>query len=253
MTWLLLRGLTRESRHWGDFTQQFATATGQAVLTLDLPGNGALHSLVSPASVGELVDAVRRQVVDSCITLPVNVLAMSLGGMVATDWAQRYPQEVERLVLVNTSMRPFSGFAERLRPGSWLALAKIACYWRQDARAEQIESAIHRLTCKETQNRSSDIELWSTIRCSAPVSSANALRQLWAAARFACKPVPPACPVLVLSSVGDDLVNPVCSSRLASSWQLPHHQHPWAGHDLPHDDPLWICEQVLAQASSEKS
>ena len=253
MTWLLLRGLTRESRHWGDFTQQFAAATGQAVLTLDLPGNGALHSLVSLASVGGLVDALRRQVVERGITMPVNVLAMSLGGMVATDWAQRYPAEVERLVLVNTSMRPFSGFAERLRPGSWLALARLALLWHQSDQAEQVESVIHRLTCKEMQNRSSDIKQWSTIRRSAPVSAANALRQLWAAARFSCKPAPPTCPVLVLSSIGDDLVNPVCSSRLATAWQLPQKRHPWAGHDLPHDDGPWVCQQVLAQASSEKS
>ena len=252
MTWVLLRGLARESRHWGDLPRLLAGATGQAVLTLDLPGNGALCGEPSPAFVTGFVDALRLQVAGRGVALPVNLLALSLGGMVATDWAQRYPTEVERLVLVNTSMRPFSDFAERLRPGSWLALAKIACYWRQDARAEQIESAIHRLTCKETHNRSSDIEQWSTIRRSAPVSAPNALRQLWAAARFACKPVPPVCPVLVLSSFGDDLVNPVCSTRLASSWQLPHHQHPWAGHDLPHDDGLWVCEQIMGQFDKNK-
>ena len=245
MTWLLLRGLARESRHWGDFTRQFASATGQAVLTLDLPGNGALCSLVSPPSVNELVDALRRQVVDHSITLPVNVLAMSLGGMVATDWAQRYPQEVNRLVLVNTSMRPFSVLTERLRPRSWLPLAKLALFWGQADQAERIESLIHRLTCQQTQHRTGDLAEWSNIRRSAPVSAANALRQLWAAARFSCQPAPPSCPVLVLSAKGDGLVNLACSTQLATAWHLPHQQHPWAGHDLPHDDSSWVCEQVL--------
>jgi hypothetical protein len=50
--------------------------------------------------------------------------------------------------------------------------------------------------------------------------------------------------VLVLSSQGDRLVNPRCSARLASAWQAPHQQHPWAGHDLPHDDPDWLCQRL---------
>jgi pimeloyl-ACP methyl ester carboxylesterase len=245
MTWLLLRGLTREARHWGIFTQQLATATGQAVLTLDLPGNGALRAAASPASVDGLLASVRRQIGEHGIALPVNVLAMSLGGMVATHWAQRYPNEVARLVLINTSMRPFSGLTERLRPGSWPPLASLAWHWRKADRAEQIESAIHRLTCRQKEQRASDLAEWSQIRRSAPVSASNAMRQFWAAARFSCDPAPPACPVLVLSSNHDDLVHPVCSSRLATGWQLPHHQHPWAGHDLPHDDGPWVCAQLL--------
>lgn len=251
MTWVLLRGLTRESRHWGDFAQQLATTTGQDVLTLDLPGNGALCADASPASVNGLLDAVRLQINERGIELPVNVLAMSLGGMVATHWAQRYPSEVARLVLINTSMRPFSGLAERLRPGSWLKIARLAAYWGHAEHAEVIEHAIYQLTCKQTAYRTSDVSEWSQIRRSAPVSASNALRQLWAAARFTCNPAPPACPVLVLSSKRDDLVNPVCSTHLARAWQLPHHKHPWAGHDLPHDDVPWVCERVLAWLSKE--
>jgi pimeloyl-ACP methyl ester carboxylesterase len=246
MTWLLLRGLARESRHWGGFAQQLATTTGQTVLALDLPGKGALCAEASPATVGGLLDALRRQRVERGITQPVNVLAMSLGGMVAVHWAQRYPHEVARLVLINTSMRPFSGLTERLRPASWLPLANLALHWRRADKAEQLEGVIHRLTCRQTRQSSLDLAQWSRIRRSAPVSAANALRQLWAAARFSGDPTPPVCPVLVLSSKADELVNPVCSTRLAAAWQLPCLQHLWAGHDLPHDDGPWVCEQVLA-------
>jgi pimeloyl-ACP methyl ester carboxylesterase len=75
------------------------------------------------------------------------------------------------------------------------------------------------------------------------VSRANALRQLAAAARYAARGVP-RCPVLVLSSRGDQLVNPVCSTRLARAWGAPHVEHPWAGHDLPHDDPQWLVDAL---------
>jgi len=80
-------------------------------------------------------------------------------------------------------------------------------HWHHPDQGEQIESAIHQLTCQQTLHLANDIAQWSGIRRSAPVSTANA------------------CPVLVLSSKGDDLVNPVCSTLLASRWQLAHHQH----------------------------
>lgn len=246
MTWLLLRGLARESRHWGEFAQELRSRTGQAVVTLDLPGNGALHTDTSPVTVNGLLVALRRQINECGLTLPINVLAMSLGGMVATQWAQHYPREVSRLVLINTSMRPFSSMSERLRPSAWPTLAGLALQWHQANKGERIENAVHGLTCRQAKHRSQDIADWCHIRSSAPVSASNVLRQLRAAARFTCGPIEPRCPVLVLSSKCDGLVNPICSTRLASAWQLPHHQHPWAGHDLPHDDGPWVCEQILA-------
>ncbi|MGH8848072.1 MAG: alpha/beta fold hydrolase, partial [Polaromonas sp.] len=80
-------------------------------------------------------------------------------------------------------------------------------------------------------------------RQDAPVSAANACRQLWAAAGFSSAAVPH-CPALVLSSRADQLVHPHCSARLARAWQAEHHEHPWAGHDLPHDDAAWVCQRV---------
>ncbi|MDF3831688.1 alpha/beta hydrolase, partial [Cupriavidus basilensis] len=49
---------------------------------------------------------------------------------------------------------------------------------------------------------------------------------------------------LVISSKTDRLVDPACSARLAAAWSVPHRRHPWAGHDLPHDDPAWLAATV---------
>jgi hypothetical protein len=38
----------------------------------------------------------------------------------------------------------------------------------------------------------------------------------------------------------------ISSGQLAAAWGAPHREHPWAGHDLPHDDPAWTAEQVRA-------
>lgn len=251
MSWVLLRGLGREARHWGELPRRIAqisriagaspVAGCQPVLALDLPGNGEFCSQASPCSVRGMVDFARRQLLARGWPPPYHFVAMSLGGMVASDWAQQFPQEVARLVLINTSMRPFSGVAERLRPGNWLPLLRLAARWPD---AGYVERLIHRLTCQNLALRDEDVAAWLDIRKSAPVSAANAGRQLWAAARFSSAIEPPLCPVLVLSSIGDRLVHPLCSARLAQAWQAAHHAHPWAGHDLPHDDPDWVCRRM---------
>ncbi|WP_144159824.1 alpha/beta fold hydrolase [Paraburkholderia sp. BCC1885] len=243
-TWVLLRGLTRETRHWGRFPSILHDAVEtDSLLQLDLPGNGALVDQRAPADVASMVGFVRLALSQSSVPGPYRVLAMSLGGMVATAWAQRYPGEIERLVLINTSMRPFSGITERLRPQAWLALLGAARNWRSGREAEAV---IHRLTCNNPAGRADDLAAWSAIRASAPVSRANALRQLWAAARFNAGASVPHCATLILSSAADRLVNPVCSARLAAAWGAAHLQHPWAGHDLPHDDPQWTSNAVAA-------
>ena len=244
MSWLLLRGLTRETRHWDAFPGKLAQHTGEAVLALDLPGNGEFAHMTSPLAVHEMVEFVRHQAQQRGMNLPCKLLAMSLGGMVATDWAQRYPHEVSQLVLINTSMRPFCSLTQRLRPVNWLKLAAMAASWHDGAQAEK---TIHSLTCKRLDAQAADIASWVQIRKSAAVSAASARHQLWAAARFCSASKPPACPTLVLSSAADQLVNPVCSTQLASAWQAEHQQHPWAGHDLPHDDGLWVCAAVTGR------
>lgn len=69
---------------------------------------------------------------------------MSLGDMVATDWARTWPQEVTNLILIDTSMRGYGGIARRLRPQNWANLARLAAVWH---RPEDAESIIYQLTC----------------------------------------------------------------------------------------------------------
>ncbi|MEM5340720.1 alpha/beta fold hydrolase [Paraburkholderia azotifigens] len=250
-TWILLRGLTREARHWGALPDALRAALNGVrpgasparVLTIDLPGNGEYANLRAPLQVAGMVDFVRAAARARGAPGPYCVLAMSLGGMVATCWAQRHPADIDRLVLINTSMRPFSRFDERLRPQAWAGLARVAWHWNE---ASTAEAEIHRLTCANRDTRDADVKAWTAIRESAPVSRANALRQLFAAASFSAKRQRPACSTLVLSTREDGLVDPVCSAALAAAWRAPHWRHAWAGHDLPHDDPAWTVERICA-------
>ncbi|MBT9595745.1 MAG: alpha/beta hydrolase [Vitreoscilla sp.] len=242
-TWVLLRGLTRERRHWGPVPDMLRAAwPGVRVLTPDLPGNGSLHTERSPARVAAMVDAIRRQLREQGVAPPVHLLALSLGGMVAVEWAARWPAEVAGAVLVNTSLRPFSAFHQRLRPANYPALARLA--WGGGAGPRAREQAILQLTSARPADHEALLDEWAAWRVEQPVSPSNAVRQLLAAARYRAPAQPPAVPMLVLASAGDRLVDPACSRRLAAAWGLPLDEHPHAGHDLPLDDPRWVVEQV---------
>jgi len=239
-TWVFLRGLTRESRHWGAFVSTFRLAfPHHTVLALDLPGNGEFNHERSPTQVADMVAHCRAQLAQREIRGPCHVLAMSLGAMVSVAWAHQYPQEVAAQVLINTSLRPFSPFYQRLRPTNYATLLGLVVLGASDARWEQ---TILRLT----SNRFDPTVLpyWVAVRQSRPVTRRNAFGQLLAAARFAAPHAVPTVPTLLLASEQDRLVSVACSQSLAHRWQCPLSVHPDAGHDLPLDDGPWVVNAV---------
>lgn len=240
-TWILLRGLTRERGHWGEFPAQLAARLPAArIVALDLPGNGALHRQSSPTRIADMLAACRAQLRELGIAGPCHLLGMSLGAMVALAWAAAHPQELAGGVLINTSLRGISPFYRRLRPRSYPALLRILA--GGDPRAR--EAAILRLTSARADP--AVLEPWSALRCRHPVTPRNALRQLLAAARFRAPAQAPAVPLLLLSGAADALVDPRCSAELAARWQLPLCRHPRAGHDLPLDAGPWVAECIAA-------
>lgn len=250
-TWVLLRGLTREAGHWGAFGTQLAQALARhapggappRILMLDLPGAGVLHRRPCPLSVPAMLPACRAQLQALGVGGPVHLLGLSLGGMVATAWAAAHPQEVASLVVVNTSLRPHSPVQQRLQLRHLPHLLRLLA--PRDALAA--ERAILALTSAWPQRHAAVLPEWQAIRQARPVSAANALRQLWAAARFSHPGVPPPVPTLVLGSAGDALVSPRCSEALAAAWGCAFARHPAAGHDLPLDDGAWVAERVADQ------
>lgn len=243
-TWVLLRGLTRESRHWGEFPVLLQAQLGSAqVVTLDLPGNGTLHSQPSPASVPEMATACRALLRERGLTPPYHLLAMSLGAMVALAWAHEHPGELSGCVLINTSLRTFSPWYQRLRPRNYGAVLGMAVSRAPEANERTV---LEMTTRHPTVDRNQLLADWVRWRRENPVSRANALRQLWAAARFSPPAGAPQVPLLLLAGAADGLVDPRCSQRLAQAWGAPLRTHPTAGHDLPLDDGAWVVSEVAA-------
>ncbi|HSI56819.1 MAG TPA: alpha/beta hydrolase [Ideonella sp.] len=239
-TWVLLRGLGRGSAHWGAFPAQFQAEFPQARLVLpDLPGNGARHRERSPACVAELVEDLRSSLQLQGLAPPYHLLALSLGAMVAADWACRYPRELAAAVLLNTSLRPFSPPHHRLRPG---ALARLAT--RPVLGLEARERAVLALTSRLARDPAATLARWVRLQRNQPVAGPNLLRQLLAAALYRAPPNPPPVPLLLLAGRRDALVDPRCSRALARRWQVALVEHALAGHDLPLDDGEWVARQV---------
>ena len=249
LPWVLLRGLMRDQRHWGAFPQQFSHLLDDApICLLDLPGNGLLNQQTSPSSVPTMANWVRAELLRRKLAPPYRVLAMSLGAMVTVAWANAHPEELDAAVLINTSLRPISPFYHRLQPAAWPLLLRMALS-RPDALTA--EAGIHALTSQQRELTQTVLADWVRWRQSHPVSTANALRQLLAAARYRAPRTAPLSRLLLLNAAGDRLVNPHCSQTLARMWQCSIATHPNAGHDLPLDAPHWVGEQVrdwLAQS-----
>ncbi|MBZ0331167.1 alpha/beta hydrolase [Halomonas sp. ANAO-440] len=249
--WVLLRGLIREARHWEGLPERLADALGEPTHALDLPGNGQRWREVSPTDIDGMVEALREQIARDGIPGPHRVLAISLGGMVALRWAQRFPDEVECLVLINSSLRGIAPFYQRLRPRQYprLLLALLL-----PLSHEQRERLILRMTTRLQDDLPAVAQRHARWQQEAPVSKANLIRQLLAATRgFTPPQTLPGLPTLVLTSKSDQMVSWRCSKRIAERWGWPLELHSKAGHDLPLDAPEWVVERIRRWRDTELS
>ena len=242
--WILIRGLTRESGHWGRFPKILEAAYPSAnIIRVDLPGAGKHHKVKCPLNMPEIARFVRQDYLsqrknpDSAPYL----ISISLGAMIALEWMRLYPGEVQGAVLMNSSLRGLSPIFHRLRPFALVRMVHIASQ-KDIAKRE-------RLALELTSNRPDVIESthpeWVKIQQARPVSTQNALRQLTAAGRFHVHPETPLPELLVLNSTHDRLAHPACSEAIHKTWPSQLRTHPTAGHDLALDDPEWVANNIL--------
>lgn len=233
---VLIRGLLREARHWGEFTGSLQQKFPHAMIsTPDIPGNGQLHQATSPKTIAEMTEALRQQI---NANQPLRLIALSMGGMVAMDWMTRYQDEVEAAVLINTSARPLSPFYHRLR---WTVYPQVIQMIFHSA--AQKEADILNLTSNRHPHDNKLLESWQQWQQQNPVSTTSARNQFLAAAKFSITGKPRQ-PLLVVTSRTDRLVDYRCSLKLAQIWETGYVQHETAGHDLPLDEPEWLAHVI---------
>lgn len=96
---VLIHGGLVDSRQWDD--QMAPLAAAHRVLRYDLRGYG--KSAVPTAKFSHLEDL--RALLDRLGIARATLVGLSLGGIVAADFALEYPGRVDRLVLVGTGLR----------------------------------------------------------------------------------------------------------------------------------------------------
>ena len=249
MRWLLLRGLAREQRHWLGFPDYFAAhvrgpdGEPTRTITLDLPGFGTENDAPMPPTVAGFVDDLRTRLQRSIAPGErCAIFGVSLGGMVALNWLERFPADFAAGVVVNSSLADLSPPWHRLRLAN---LPRVLLAPLLPLRARE------RLTVGMIRRRGdldADAARYAEIAVATPPRRANALAQVRAAMTMR-SPDRIDVPTLVLTSHGDRFVSWHCSQRIAERLSLPLRVHTGtgreaAGHDLPLDDPAWVCAQI---------
>lgn len=242
MNWLMLRGLAREKRHFGDFPSTFERLLpGQRAFPMDLVGFGALSGTEVPLTLGEIVDELRaRFLAERPVEGPWSIFAISLGGMVALEWAARYPQDFQRVVVANTSAGNMSRVWERFMPAIWPKLPGLVL-----GDPLNRERTILAVTVNSGVDKEAIAKRWRGWFDERQPRRRAFLRQIVAAARSSLpERIEP--PVLVMTSKADRLVSWKCSERIATKLGARLEVHEAAGHDLSLDAPEWICERIAA-------
>ena len=251
---ILIRGLAREARHWGAFKEILQSALTKAfgsahVDAIDLPGTGVYSEMKSPLTVAEIAEFVRSKFLEIRQKQRMSgeptarksfIAAISLGGMVASYWIDRWPEDFNGAILMNTSSKKFSPIYRRLRPGLYRQMLEI--FRAKNVREREL--GVLKMTSNRPEIYEATSAEWTSIQLSRPVSVENCVRQLTAAARYEAPLHPPAIPILVLGCAKDRMVHPSCSEDLAEAWHATFKLHPTAGHDLPLDDPQWTADQI---------
>jgi pimeloyl-[acyl-carrier protein] methyl ester esterase len=254
--WILLRGLAREARHWRDFPQlieeEVLETTGKRAIVscIDLPGSGRFSEMKCPLSVPAMAEFVREKYVEIRDRLNsegerpehVYLVSLSLGGMIASSWLQRWPRDFDGAVMMNTSFRGFSSFHHRLRPQS---LKHLVAILRTVKDPVECERHVLQMVSNRAEIHEEVAKEWAKIAMDRPVTVENFVRQLTAAGLYRASKTRPAVPLLLLSSEKDRMVNPRCSRAIARRWRCEMREHPEAGHDLTVDDAQWVAREIV--------
>ena len=240
--WILLRGLGRGVGHWGVFEKELRRKYPQDQFELlDIPGNGLRVDESSPLTLTEYVRRMRSKSGFIRAGHRVRLLAISLGGMIATEWMHEYPLEIEKAYLVCTSAGNFSPVQDRFLLPNYLQAAQLFADAKDPAKWER---RILSMVTNNQERREAELPAMVAFSEKNPVKPRNMLRQLVAASRFHFPTEAPGDVVLV-GTFGDKLVSPRCSLEIGKRWGIKPVMHPWAGHDIPVDDPRWLVEQLL--------
>lgn len=239
---ILLRGLAREQKHWDQEFLNMLIRRDLVPVMIDLPGAGEYRDLTSPTEVEDYVSFLQTRIRDVLDEgEKAYLLGHSLGGMIAIRWAFEYPENFNKVFLVNTSDKRSRSLPERLRPfGLWQMFNIMKT---RNIKKQELE--ILKMNSNNNLARQKALPKWVSLACSRPVKIRSILNQLLAASKFEA-PSKLEVPLLYISSKADRMVSYKCSKRLAKQHHANILLHDRAGHDIPLDDPDWLVDCIAS-------
>lgn len=248
----LMRGLSRDQRHWGRFALDVKSELADfEIVHLDLPGFGEKNNISSPANIKSIAQGVfTKELLDKYKDYDLKaIMAMSLGGMVTLQGVCDHPSFFDKICLLNSSQSYKTKRFERIAFGAGVTLAFSFLFSSLKSR--------ERLIFKKTINSKMDdttVADWVRFFNERPFKLVSVFKQVWAASRFSIKnkiSVLKKFDGLILTSKSDRLVSVRASYVLSKCLDWPCETHESGGHDLTFDDSAWVCNKLRAFLNKE--
>jgi len=112
---LMIHGLAGSWQNWLENIPFFAR--DHRVIAVDLPGFGESEMPAKDISISRYADTVDALLDELDIDQPVRLLGNSMGGFIGAELAIRYPQRIERLVLVAAAGLSVDNIRTKLEKG----------------------------------------------------------------------------------------------------------------------------------------
>ena len=237
--WILLRGLSRGNNHWGEFPE-LMREQGLEVELAEIPGNGTRYRELTPLNPLKVIEAIKKTSPFSKDKKTFNICGISLGGMMALQWAEAFPDEVEHVVVINSSLPQLSPVHHRISFKSIFQIMRGITSKDPLVR----ESITLALTVNDENIREQYLKPFARFSQKNPITVKNFVRQLYLATRIKINQSIQTS-ITIIVSVQDHFVKPDCSFEMARFFNINPISHPTSGHDLPLESPQWLLKALI--------
>ena len=248
ITILLIRGLSRQQGHWGEFPTILRRAFNEKNIAVnlafeDLPGFGIRYRQQSPSTIEKIAELLipTLEKLHRKTNQKIHLLGISMGGMVALELANRCPEFCESLVMINSSVKPVAHVFQRLQPQAYPVFIKAFLHpYRRES-----EHQILKISTEKYAQDARLLNYWLYLRENYPPSRKAVLQQIVAASQYLAPIKKPLAQVCLMASKRDRVASHHCTQNLAKYWGIDYHLHPEAGHDIALDEPEWLADNLV--------
>ena len=241
-TFVLIRGLGHESRHWGSFSKLLEEQSFcQKLILSELPGSGVRLKDPCYSSVSKISDDIYHTYKDLWLAhKPLALVGLSLGGMVALDLLSKFPDLFSEFFIMNSSIGHLSPFYERMKISAMPKVLNIGFEKGFQKKARLMIELSSKLRVDDKALHKEHVKIIET----APVKFKTLVQQLCAAVLYKGPVKEIKTKGMVLYSKQDELVDHKCSMALAKFLSVKGLVHETAGHDLTLDDAEWVVQNL---------